>query len=92
MLSAAPSYPGTRYHVPFSGSPTHRKQRNIEVMEPTNRQLTHCRRPHPLTIYRDVATNHNWPATRRFVTLLIAHALTQTPALLLALSAAGYLL
>ena len=61
-------------------------------MKPTDQQLTRRRRPHPLAIYRDVATNHDWPATRRLVTLLIAHALTQTPALLLAITAAGHLL
>ena len=50
------------------------------------------RRPHPLTIYRDVATRHDWTTTWRLIALLIAHALTQTPALLLTIAATHHLL
>jgi len=86
MLSAATSYPGDRYLVPFCGMTGGRLGAQDRGMKP---QLPRFQTA-PHRLFGEVAATHGWAATWRLVVLLCADAVTQLPALALMYGALKY--
>lgn len=87
VLSAATSYPGYRYLVPFCGMTGGRLGAQDRGMKP---QLPRFQTAPPHRLFEEVAATHGWAATWRLVVLLCVDAVTQLPALALMYGALKY--
>lgn len=90
LLSAALSYPSDRFRVPFCGATVHPVRSQACSMKRTYRLPQLRSKDDPHALLGAFASTCGWSATCRFVVLLVAHALTKLPALVLTVSAVDY--